>query len=314
MIPRRSIAALAAAALAAATLAGCAAPRPKGPRMQVTEPAIEATVASPDGVAIHYRAEGSGSPAVVLVHGFAMDGDSWREQVDALAAHHRVVTLDLAGHGRSGDNRYDWTVEAFAGDVVAVCDALQLRSVVLVGHSMGAQVALAAAPRLGARLWAIVAVDSLHDETQAPDDAAREAFLAPFRTDYAKAADAFARGLFAPGADPALVARVAERFAAVPPERAIAILDAVWRWDSAAAMRRLAAPLVAINSDQHPTNVEGNRTLAQGFDAVILTGVGHFPQLERPAEFDAALESVLARWTPPPPPPPASPAPTKHHS
>jgi pimeloyl-ACP methyl ester carboxylesterase len=54
------------------------------------------------------------------------------------------------------------------------------------------------------------------------------------------------------------------------------------------------APIREINSDRNPTNIAGNRKYAPDFDAVILAGVGHFPQLERPAVFDAALTKLLA--------------------
>src|SRR5713101_3465630 len=99
---------------------------------------------SADGVPIHFTVSGAGSPALVFVHGWAIDGRYWEQQVPVFARSHRVVTLDLAGHGRSGRERKDWTVESFAQDVRAVVDALGLKKVVLVGHSMSGNVILEA--------------------------------------------------------------------------------------------------------------------------------------------------------------------------
>src|SRR5213594_4237416 len=86
--------------------AGSPAAPPSGP--------LDGTVASADGVAIHYRVEGAGSPAVVLVHGWAGDASVWAGQVKDLAARYTVVTIDLAGHGASGRDRAKWTMPAFA--------------------------------------------------------------------------------------------------------------------------------------------------------------------------------------------------------
>ena len=60
---------------------------------------------SADGVAIRFEVEGQGEPTLVLVHGWAFDRHVWDGQVPALSARHRVVTLDLAGHGESGGSR-----------------------------------------------------------------------------------------------------------------------------------------------------------------------------------------------------------------
>src|SRR5438874_9374588 len=112
----------------------------------MTSPAAhEGTVRSADGVPIHYETRGQGEPALVFVHGWAIDSRYWDAQVPVFARDHRVVTLDLAGHGRSGRDRKDWTVAAFGQDVRAVVEALKLPKVVLIGHSMSGNVILAAA-------------------------------------------------------------------------------------------------------------------------------------------------------------------------
>ncbi|HSL83506.1 MAG TPA: alpha/beta fold hydrolase, partial [Thermoanaerobaculia bacterium] len=111
-----------------------------------------ATVEAADGVPIVYEVSGpaeAAGPALVFVHCWACDRTYWREQVDVFAADHRVVTLDLAGHGESGAGREAWTVTGLAGDVRAVVEALareeRLERVILIGHSMGGPVSLEAA-------------------------------------------------------------------------------------------------------------------------------------------------------------------------
>ncbi len=56
-------------------------------------------VSSADGTPIAYESQGTGEPTLILVHGWSCDARYWREQVMHFAARHRVVTVDLAGHG-----------------------------------------------------------------------------------------------------------------------------------------------------------------------------------------------------------------------
>src|SRR6185295_6741260 len=98
--------------------------------------AVASTVPSADGVPIRYETSGSGSPAVVFVHGWSCDRRYWDAQVRHFARKHQVVSVDLAGHGESGRERSQWSIPAFAADVKAVADALHLERMVLVGHSM----------------------------------------------------------------------------------------------------------------------------------------------------------------------------------
>lgn len=81
-------------------------------------------VESPDGVPIRYRLQGAGEPLLLLIHGWSCDSDYWREQLPALTPHHAVLTVDLAGHGASGADRGEWTMERFGADVVAAVRAV----------------------------------------------------------------------------------------------------------------------------------------------------------------------------------------------
>ncbi len=118
---------------------------------------------SADGIPIRYQVSGKGPVSVVFVHGWACDRSYWREQLDHFARQYRVVALDLAGHGESGVERRQWTIEAFGRDVVTVMEALNLRRVVLVGHSMGGPVAVETARVAPEIVLGLVGVDTFHD-------------------------------------------------------------------------------------------------------------------------------------------------------
>ena len=65
-------------------------------------------------------------------------------------------------------------------------------------------------------------------------------------------------------------------------------------YDEAAAVRRLQAPLRAINGDLYPTDIEANRKIKPDFDAVIMKHMGHYPMLERPDEFNRLVAETVA--------------------
>ena len=128
--------------------------------------AVSGTATSPDGIPIRYHAAGRGDPALVFVHCGGCEQGFWDGQMAHFAAKHRVVALDLAGHGQSGVGRKDWTMPAFGQDVVSVVEALGLKRVVLIGHSLGGPVVLEAARRMPGRVAGLVLVDTMVDFEQ----------------------------------------------------------------------------------------------------------------------------------------------------
>jgi pimeloyl-ACP methyl ester carboxylesterase len=260
-----------------------------------TPPSATGTANSADGTPIHYTVHGRGEPVLVLVHGWAMDETLWAGQVPGLAADHRVVTLDLAGHGRSGRSRTDWTIASLGEDVKAVVDAVDLRRLILVGHSMGGMVALEAARRLGDRVAGIVLVDILLDVEEHTPPEEVEAFAGKLRADY-KGTTTFMSNeyLFAPATPAAVRERVLAQGTSMDPGTSIALLRSAWSYDAVPALREIKAPVRAVNADKFPTNVEANRRHMPGYQAEIVAGSGHYPMLEAPERFDAALARVLA--------------------
>jgi pimeloyl-ACP methyl ester carboxylesterase len=260
-------------------------------------------VRASDGVEIAYEVHG-GSHAdaltVVLVHGWAGNRTYWHHQIGFLSERYRVVTVDLAGHGESGLGRADWNLPAFGDDVVAVVHEVDAPKVALVGHSMGGDAVMFAARQLGERVAGIVWVDvlrSLGDEPVSPPEVV-DAFVAPFREDFTAAVDRFARSLFPATADPALVDRIAADMAAVRRDGTLGSLGhALNRHPPMlAALSHITAPVVAINPDIGPTDVDSLRR--HGVEPIVLEGVGHFLMLEDPERCNSVLASTLATFEP----------------
>jgi pimeloyl-ACP methyl ester carboxylesterase len=246
---------------------------------------------SPDNVHIEYRVYGSGDPAVLLVHGWACDENYWHAQLDALKARYTVVTLNLAGHGASGANRTDWSIANYAQDVAAVASQLPNRHLVLVGHSMGAAVALAATPLLGERVIGVVTVEALRSVGEAPLTSRDiERRVAPFDADFVGATrNLVSSSLFERGADAALVQKVAYSMSLRPPAVAVPTLRSLLSMDLAGLLPAIHVPVYAINSDLLPTDAGRIRRSLPDFHLDVLDHTGHFLMLEDPARFNAVL-------------------------
>ncbi|MBA2524324.1 MAG: alpha/beta hydrolase [Pyrinomonadaceae bacterium] len=255
---------------------------------------LASVVTAADGVPIHYEVKGNGDLALVFIHCWSCDRTLWENQVAVFAKDHRVVTIDLPGHGDSGKGRTNWSIESYGEDVKRVVTKLGLKRVVLVGSSMGGPVALEAARRMPKRVVAIVPVDTLQDVNQKMSAEQVEAMVKQIQSDYKGQITQFANQyLFAPGTPAAVKERVLAQALSMPPELGIPILKRASLYDPIPTMQKIKIPIQAINSDLYPTNLEGNRKYAPQFEAVIMKGVGHYPMLEDPARFNELLSGVL---------------------
>jgi pimeloyl-ACP methyl ester carboxylesterase len=274
--------ALSAAAAASAALG-------EGPRITL----------SADNVHIEYHIYGHGDPAVLLVHGWACDENYWHAQLDALKARYTVVTLNLAGHGASAGNRTDWSIANYAQDVVAVAREIPNPQLVLVGHSMGADVALAATPLLGERVIGVVAVEALRSVGEPPLTARDiERKVAPFSADFVGTTRNFvSSSLFEPGADPALVQKVAYNMSLHSPAVAVPSMRALLQMNLTGLLPSIHVPVYAINSDLLPTDAARIRRALPDFHLDVLDHTGHFLMLEDPARFNPLLLQDLQAIT-----------------
>jgi len=256
--------------------------------------AVSGTATSPDGIPIRYHAAGKGDPALVFVHCGGCERSFWDGQMAYFAAKHRVVALDLAGHGQSGAGRKDWTMPAFGQDVVSVVEALGLKRVVLIGHSLGGPAVLEAARRVPGRVAGLVLVDSWVDFEQRFPAEEVEKYVSALQADYRATTTAIvSQYLFSASTPEPVKARVLETVLSEPQEIGVAVTRSSMTYSPLPALREIKAPIRAINSDLFPTKVEGNRRYAPGYQAAIMKGAGHYLMLEQPEAFNALLAEAL---------------------
>jgi len=254
---------------------------------------MDLNVQSTDGVALHAEVAGDGKTALVFVHGWLGSGRWWDAQREAFKADFTVVQLDLAGHGASGGNRVTWSTDANARDIEAVVAQVDADEVVLVGHSMSGANVTVAAPRIS-RVTRVVLVDTLKNLEQPMSLEQAKPMLDLYRKDFTHAVrNVLPKYLYAPGTPKEVSERLNAEFLRSTGERAAQLLEPLYHCDLQAAAKQVKVPVRAINSDAQPTNVEGNRRWFTDFDVEVMPGVGHYPMLEQPEAFNAALRRAL---------------------
>jgi len=252
-------------------------------------------VSSSDGLPISYSLYGTGRTTIVFIHGWSCDRSYWKEQVESFATQFQVVTIDLAGHGESGTGRQVWTIDSFGEDVAAVIKKLDLKRVILVGHSMGGDVIVSAALQMPERVKGLIWVDVYKQLRTFRSPEQIDTFVSSFEDHFQEKTEAFVRSMFPDNADKALVEQVAKDMSSAPPPIALAAMKSSISNDRkiTVGLNTLKLPIVAINPDTPATDMESMN--AAGVDVVLMPDVGHFLMMEKPEEFNALLFKVLEK-------------------
>jgi non-heme chloroperoxidase len=261
------------------------------------------TVEVEPGVALHAVDSGAGGRPIVLLAGLGLDHESWAGPAAALGRHHRVVSIDLRGTGRSDAPNAGYSLDRLAADVLAVLDRLDLADVVLIGHSFGAQIGLlvaASVPGRVSRLGLVCSngVRATRSEAFPYGVPAERMEQAVVLAELENREEARRRNVLAgfPASadpDPDLVERLVGWQLRMPSEALIASLRTYLHADLTAEVATLKLPVLQILGAEDPvTSVDGGpwvqERLADG-RLVVLDGCGHYPMFEAPERLCALL-------------------------
>jgi pimeloyl-ACP methyl ester carboxylesterase len=249
-----------------------------------------------DGVKLYYEEAGSGEPPMLLVHGWTCNHTHWAAQVAHFAKTHRVVTVDLRGHGVSDAPNQEYTMEGFADDLAWLCAELGVEKPVVCGHSMGGIVTLVLAADHHDIVRAAVLVDSPFPPIQAGNQNRLAGVIEAFsKPDYLSYATTFIEGMFSPLDDPKRKAEIIAGMLATPHHVLFSAMKTNAATDSAAAGRRIEQPLLVISAG-HMTFSDPSR-LSTEFPQMHYAqtfGSGHFNMIEVPEQVNAMIERFLA--------------------
>ncbi len=243
------------------------------------------------------------SPLVplVLVHGHPFDHTMWTPQIEAFSRTRRVIAPDLRGYGASPVLPGITPLSGFAADIEALLDELKVTDFVLAGLSMGGQIVMECYDRFPDRVRGLVLADTFptpetDDGRKARNDMA-DRLLREGMRGYA---DEVLEKMVAPYADPAVKSHVHRMMTATPPEGAAAALRGrAERPDYRPVLTRVTVPaLVVVGTDDEYTPVadaEAMHALLPDATLRVIEGSAHMPNLERPDEFNQALEEFLTK-------------------
>jgi pimeloyl-ACP methyl ester carboxylesterase len=254
-------------------------------------------VPSKDGIPISYEIYGAGEPALVFVHGWSCDARYWRAQLPHFSKNHRVVLLDLAGHGHSGSTRPQYSMKAFGEDVQAVVEATDSRRVILIGHSMGGSVIAEAAKLMPNRVIGLIGIDTLENIECPMTQKELDQIIAPLKNVFRTGSQLFVKEMISSSTDPLIRDWILSDMSAAPPAVALSSMNEMMSQyitgEAAKIFDEIRIPVITVNGDLWPINYEANRRHMFSFNAIVLKEADHFLMMDRAEEFNKALEKAI---------------------
>jgi sigma-B regulation protein RsbQ len=248
------------------------------------------------------------APPLMLVHGFGCDQTMWRFVVPDLSRDHRVVTLDYVGSGRSDPGAYDaeryGSLRGYARDVIEVLEALGLRGVGFVGHSVSSMVGVLAsieAPHLFAHLTLVGPSPRYIDDPPYRGGFSRqdiEGLLGLMDRNFMGWVNLLAPTI-ARGADhPAVAAELSQSFCSTDPTFLRRFAEVTFLADNRADLPRVPVPALVLQcSDDAIAPEEVGLYCAREIPRATyrkLRATGHCPHLSDPEETIGVLREYLA--------------------
>ena len=264
------------------------------------------------GGQLFYEQHGSGDPPLVLLHGLACAHQDWRNQVSHFASSHRVVSLDLRGHGQSAGFVSGFDIGTFAGDLVALVARLDLPPAVLVGHSLGCRVVLECARIAHASVAGLVLIEGSRFATTNGERARREMRRAIEESGYETFFERIFRQMFTDSSDPQTRDAIIARALRLPRAVGMELMPQMVAWDGEFAEHALTSakmPVTVLQSTQ--LDASRNRAslkagesspwlalvekLVPHGEIVIVPGVGHFTMIEAADVVNRHMEAILEK-------------------
>ncbi|MGE5194389.1 MAG: alpha/beta fold hydrolase [Deltaproteobacteria bacterium] len=255
-----------------------------------------------DAVKLHYSEAGTGTP-LVLLHGFPLSSEIWRVQRAGLNQRWRVITPDLRGHGKSPAPEGMYEMEAMARDVLALLDSLRIAKAVIMGHSMGGYVTLAAAKIAPERFLGLGLIAS---QAAADTEEARQGRFKLIEKVAAEGSGAVAAAmiprLFAPrgGVGNDVIEEVRQMILKTPRAGIVGALQGMAaRENTEAVLAKLTVPVLLLAGEHDqiipPAKSQALAAAVSRATLAIVENAGHMPMLENPAETTAAIGEFLSK-------------------
>jgi len=267
-----------------------------------------AYIETPDGVPLYYEDRGNGE-AILLIHAWPMNAEYWwQKNTPKLAESHRVIAVDLRGHGLSGKTDEGHKLSQYARDVRHLQGMLELAEVTLVGWSMGASVILNYLTRFGTDgIRSVVFVEQSPRYLPAPDweyplaggysPEALATFNQNLRFDRSAAAKGFIRSIFSGAPPQETIDEMYAETTKTPTSAAIASMTDMTYADLRPALEKVTVPTLLLYGEQSklfPGDLGSwLQEQIKGSKLVMFEESGHCPFWEEPEKFNREVADFV---------------------
>jgi sigma-B regulation protein RsbQ len=257
----------------------------------------------------HVTVSGRGVQPMLFAHGFGCDQNMWRFVAPAFADDYRVVLFDYVGSGKSDLAAYNperyANLNGYAQDILEVCEELDLRDVIFVGHSVSAMTGLLAALKASWRFSALIFIgpspcyiDHLPEYRGGFGRRDIEELIQTMQQNYIGWANFLAPAVMKNDDRPELAQELTASFCSTDPEIARRFAEATFFSDNRADLPKLTVPSLILQCADDmiapPEVGEYLRRHTPGSTFKQLRATGHCPHMSAPEETIAAMKEYLA--------------------
>lgn len=212
------------------------------------------------GVNIAFTDTGKSDTTLLFVHGWGINKGYWSNQITHFGKRYRVVAIDLPGFGASGKNRSNWGTDEYAADIDSTIAQLQLKKVVLIGHSMAGDIVLQSAIDNPDKVIAVVGVDNFKNIGASNTPQTKKEFaeaITQIKHNFKGIVTQwFNQQLFSKTTPAAIRKRILDDVSNDDATIAVKALEHGMDFDETAKLKQYGKKLYLINSDVDPTNLK----------------------------------------------------------
>ena len=248
---------------------------------------------------LSYFDTGKNKTTLLFIHGSFINKDYWKNQISFFSKKYRVIAIDLAGHGNSTHNTKDWSVQKFGNDITQIIHKLSLKKVIIVGHSVGADIMLETANQKNNAIIGIIGIDYFKNVGVGLPKNVIEQVVSSLKTDFTGTNEQYVKqALINKNTKSEISDKILRDFKTMDKNIGIAMNENFLTYTNRETelLKKLPLKLFLINVNYVPTNADNLKEATNNnFELRILNGNCHYPMIEIPETFNSELDKVITK-------------------
>ncbi len=250
-----------------------------------------------NGESLAYFDNEKGNSTLLFLHGAFINKEYWNEQLSYFSEKHRVIAVDLPGHGKSTHNTENWTGLRFGKDISKLIQELALQDVILIGHSFGSDVMLETVTINDTNIIGLIEIDHMKNVGMELPKETVDQIVQGLNADFENTCKQFAKqALLTEATDFKIVSKLLTDYKEMNPKVGIPLLEYGFSYPKRETelLKGLELKLYSIHVNYSPTNEESlKKYLGENYELHIIEGTCHYPMLENPEKLNTLLEKLF---------------------